>query len=494
MRARLPSFLLVLLLASGAASAQTNVSDAEALQQQVHTWTERVFGPASPMASIPLQIAPDGDHYRITLSLGGTGDQPGYEVTAALRPLDAGQWAIDTVKVPPSGSFHLPGSTDGPTDFTFTLGGQDGHALLDPSLRAKSTMGAEIRELAITGDGHGQHHEQRIDKAVSRGSLTPTANSRLDLEQTGTVTGLRSATRSDKGVVAGIGIGQAVQTGRIDGLNPDQAVAVLRAVSELMAIQRAHPTPKGEHPHLTPEGRVQVRALIAGLRDLCTRLVSDETMHDVQIDIGGNVKAMLKQLKLGFGAEAPDGRLHAWLDIGVDEPKVSAVPPDMADLVPTHVSFRPVVSGVDTGALLQFLSDAAADQSDEKKLQTEGYALLAGKDANVGIEALRLNLGPMQVDGSARVLMTTPDEPGLDAHISAAGTDAFMEAAKTQPALKRALPMILMARGMARPKGDRLVWDITYIKGRVTVNGTDMSALAGAPPSPKRHDKGHDNR
>jgi hypothetical protein len=69
-----------------------------------------------------------------------------------------------------------------------------------------------------------------------------------------------------------------------------------------------------------------------------------------------------------------------------------------------------------------------------------------------------------------------------------------MEAAKTQPALKRALPMILLARGMARPQGDRLLWDIAYTKGHVTVNGTDLSALTGAPPNHARPDKRPDRR
>ncbi|HEY8288769.1 MAG TPA: hypothetical protein VIG49_05835, partial [Acetobacteraceae bacterium] len=436
MRARLPSLLLILLLGSGAASAQTSTGDAGALQQQVHAWIERVFGPASALATLPLQITPEGDHFRLELSLEGSAGQPGNAITAALRPLDAGRWAVDTVKVPPTGTFHLPpagpGGGDGLTDFTFSLASQDGHALIDPTLSSKSAAGTEIHGFALTGEGNGQHHEQHIDKAVMSGSLTPTADNRLDLEQTGTASGWRSATKSNKGTVAGIGVGQAVQKGRIDGLNPDKAVAVIRAVSELATIQRARSGTKGDHTQLSPEGRVQVRALIAGLYDLCTRLTGDETLDDVQIEIGDTVKATLKQLKLGMGAEAPDGRLHAWLDIAVDGPKVSSVPPEMADLVPTHVAFRPVVSGVGTGPLLQFLSDATADKPDDKQLQAEGYALLAGKDANVGIEALRVDMGPMQVEGSARLLMTTPDQPGLEAHFSAAGVDAFMEAAKTQ--------------------------------------------------------------
>ena len=51
--------------------------------------------------------------------------------------------------------------------------------------------------------------------------------------------------------------------------------------------------------------------------------------------------------------------------------------------------------------------------------------------------------------------------------------------ARTNPDLQQALPVLIMLRGLAKPDGKKLVWDIVSDGPSVTVNGLDLSQLGG---------------
>jgi hypothetical protein len=48
-----------------------------------------------------------------------------------------------------------------------------------------------------------------------------------------------------------------------------------------------------------------------------------------------------------------------------------------------------------------------------------------------------------------------------------------------QPKLQQAMPLIFLAKGMARAQGDSLVWDIVLGEGPPTINGTPFGQPAG---------------
>jgi hypothetical protein len=58
--------------------------------------------------------------------------------------------------------------------------------------------------------------------------------------------------------------------------------------------------------------------------------------------------------------------------------------------------------------------------------------------------------------------------------VRATGVDALMAQAHGNPAVAQFLPMVFLAKGMARAEGDALVWDITYGDGVATVNGMPL--------------------
>ena len=59
------------------------------------------------------------------------------------------------------------------------------------------------------------------------------------------------------------------------------------------------------------------------------------------------------------------------------------------------------------------------------------------------------------------------------------GFDELTAQARTNPDLQQALPVLIMLRGLAKPDGERLVWDIVSDGPTVTVNGIDLSQLGG---------------
>ena len=57
--------------------------------------------------------------------------------------------------------------------------------------------------------------------------------------------------------------------------------------------------------------------------------------------------------------------------------------------------------------------------------------------------------------------------------------DALIAQAQGNPALGHIMPMLYMAKGMSRPDGASIVWDIEFDHGGVRINGTPFG---GHPP------------
>jgi hypothetical protein len=64
---------------------------------------------------------------------------------------------------------------------------------------------------------------------------------------------------------------------------------------------------------------------------------------------------------------------------------------------------------------------------------------------------------------------------------------AQLQQAATDPMAQQGMAMLFAAKGVSKPDGDGVVWDVTVSPdGKALVNGTDLSAMLGAmsPPPP----------
>ncbi len=479
------AFCLLLLLPATAHADDIGPAQAQALQQQLKEWLAGLLGPSVKLPDLPWQVTGAHDHYVITWPIPGLTVPSGEAATiTSVRPLDAGRWSIDAMTMPPSGSFHMPipDTHDvGPMlDVTYTIGRQDTHGVLDPGFATASAVHTEIGDLVVATSGASQRQEQRVDRYVVDTSLTPAANGRLDLAMDGTIDGWKSASEISSGTPVAIGVQKLRVASRINGVNRDRVTGLLAAFGGLIGALPPDIATKGNKGDLPAPARAQLRLVVAALQDVLTSASIEESLDGVQVEIAGMGGLSMKLFQIGFGGESPDGRLHAWLGVGLDELASPTLPPNVAAYLPHHLEFKPSISGVLTADLHKLALDATQEGADSDSLAPDIAAIFSHGGIGLGVETLAFDLGPAKIAGAGHATMLSPDWWHAEAHLTATGLDDLAIQARTNPDLQQALPVLIMLRGLAKQDGGRLVWDIVSDGPTVTVNGLDLSQLGNA--------------
>lgn len=488
MRVPVHGVVLAALLLPGVASAQ-NVSpeQATALHQQLTDWLAGLLGPSVHLPPVPLKITADQDHYNLSWPLGGVNSAASnLAVTGRLIPLDGGRWSLKDIALPPTGSFtaNAPDTPNVPMKVEFSIGKQDTLATIDPSLATASTSHSEMQNVTVTVEAAKRRQEQHLDSYVGEGDLTPTKDGRLDLTLDGTMEGWKSAQQMQSGAPVATGVQTVHAVGHVAGINPDHASKLLAATSVLVGAMPPDAMEKGTKTVLPPLAKAQLRVLIAALQDVFTSVSFHETMDGVQLEMAGIGAATIKHMQFDLGGDAPQGDLHTWLDFGFDGVDSPTLPPKLATYLPRHFEIKPTLSGVPTEVLRRLAIDASGDDGAQRLVGADIAAIFANGGADLGMEVLSFDLGPAKVEGTGRLTMVAPMDWQGRAHLSATGFDELTKQARENPDLQMALPVLVMMRGLAKPDGDKLVWDVVSNGPNLTVNGIDMSALTGGDPKP----------
>jgi hypothetical protein len=489
---------LASLLVPGAAAAQTVTQEqANVLRQQLTDTFSELLGPAVKLADLPLKITAAGDHYDMSWPIPGlevpAGDPA---VMAELKPLDGGRWSLEKARFPSAGSFSftLPDTSagpGGPMKGTYSISKQDLQWTIDPNFASPSTSHSEVQGLALTMDGAKKHQEEHVDRMAGQAVLTPTKDGRLDLTSDATAEGLKSAALEDNKPAIAFGARRVHATTRAEGINRAHVADFWGAFVKFIALMPKPPEKKGDDTELTPLAKAQLRLMIAAMQDTVTSISMQETVDDMQIEIADKGGATIKRLQFGFGGEAPGGSLRTWLDIGFDGVDSPTMPPQLATYLPKHFEIKPTLSGVPVAVLRKLAMDASDDDPAKHPVGPDLADIFANGGAVIGLETLSFDLGPATLRGSGKVTVTSPSTWVGDAHVIATGFDELTTQARENPDLQQALPVLVMMRGLAKPDGDKLVWDIASEGPKLTVNGIDMSALTGGggdskakPPRP----------
>ena len=484
--------LPLLLVPCGAHADDIGPLQAQALQQQLKDWLASLLGPGIAAPALTLQIAGEGDHYRMTWPILGLDNSPsGAAVTASARPLDGGRWAIDGIKLPEAASFTvtIPDTGDaaasGPLKAALTVGRQDSHAVIDPALASPSTVHIDLGNVAVITDTAKQHQEQRIGRYAVQTTLTPTQYGRLDATMDTTVEGWETAALTEGHAALAMGARRAHALGRVDGVSRDKASALVFAMNALFRALPPDVMEKHGKGDLPQPARAKLRALIEALPDLLTGIKLEETVDGLQVEVAGMGGLALQHMLLGLGGEAPHGDLHAWFELGLDGLDTPSLPPKVTAYLPHHIELRPSISGIRTADLSKLALDATEEGADSDTLAPDIEAIFAHGGVNLGIETLAFDLGPAKVEGVGKLVVLAPDSWHGEARLSATGLDELTAQARKDPELQQALPVLIMLRGLAKPDGNRMVWDIASEGTAVTVNGIDLSAVAGDKPKAK---------
>ncbi len=480
---RYAAFCFLLLLPGMSRADDIGPDRANALQQQLKEWLAGLLGPSDKLPDLPWSITGEGDHYTIRWPIRGL-DSPAGDVSAAatVRPLEGNRWSIDKVEVPPTAAFTMtiPDTGDklaaGEVKVSYKLGAQDTHGVIDPSLNSPSALHTEVRDLSVVSDGTSQHQEQRFDRYLVDANLQPTRNGRLDFAVDATVNGWKSASQMNNGAPVAIGIDTMRAIGRIDGVNRERVGSLLNSVVGLV---NAVPGDIGKGKDLPPPAKAQLRLMIASLQDMLSGASLEETLDGLRVEIAGIGGLAMKRFQIGFGGEAPEGILRVWLDLGMEGLDSPSLPPKLTAYLPRHAEMKPSLSGIRMTDLQKLAQDASEAGGKDDYLAPDLAAIFAHGGANVGIETLSFDLGPAKLEGTGHLTVLSPDTWRGEAHVVATGFDELTTQVRANPDMQKALPVLIMMRGLAKPDGQRLVWDIISDGPAVTVNGLDLSQLGG---------------
>jgi hypothetical protein len=509
----------VALLIANSTFAQVGEPSPEALQSVLGEALALVTGGLVTPPPHPSQVTRDGETYHVSIPLPGMTTPPSAAIDAIARPLDGGAWDITSLVLPRTGTMPIAG-TDGPGTLWFSIGQQAIHARIEPDLARPSPFAGELHDVELRSDGNGQHAEQTIERYTLEGSVSEqgpgsgATDQRLNVQSHGSALNWRLNMSDKTGITATGLIVSAVGHFNVKGLDRRQAERLTMAGRSLGAgLQAARmqakatpptaePGPDQPAPGMPPDAPApampkrdstivssplllaQIRVMIDACKGLLSQLDTEETLRRIHFDAGGTNHGDVGQVRVALNSEVRNDRLNAQLAVTVDELTLSAVPVDLAAYVPRHIDVEPAVSGVPTELLLRLLRDATAADSSQPALGPDMAALMDDPDARVGIESLSFSSGPLRVTGSGLLRKHSDGKAGIDIHLVATGLNALIAEAQANPRVQPILPMVFMAKGIARPLGEGLVWDIVLSDGNTTVNGMPLGQPSPTRPAP----------
>jgi hypothetical protein len=222
--------------------------------------------------------------------------------------------------------------------------------------------------------------------------------------------------------------------------------------------------------------------MIDAMPGLMTKFEADQTLDGIRFSATAANRGTINRLHLNLRGNAAKERLIARIEGGVDGFALNDLSGETASYVPRHVEIKSALSGVRIGPLMALLRAAIAPDADPDALQDQVIQLLNDPDTAFAIDSVNFDSGPLRLTGSARVVPHPGGPLGAAIHLSATGVDAMIAQAQKTPTLQPALPMMFMAKGMGRPEGVAVVWDIALGNGPMTINGVPF----GQPPGRTR--------
>ncbi len=444
-------------------------ASAAALQTEIRSWMTWLIGP--PAQESPLRVMVEDNHFRVALALDSLLGLTKAEASVALRPLEDGRWSIDRLVLPNGGRVSSMSSDKSrtPSGFAFSVGTQDARATIDPALKSRSSAEFELRDVEIKVDDPSGSQEQSFERYAGQGTLTPGADGKLDLRVEGSVGGWHTIATTNDGQRVAMEIRRTRATARLDGLSRPR-------IEEIAAIgQRGG----ASQPKNSDAYRTDLQAALTAFLDLFSRLELEQSVDDLSIEIPGIGEVSLEEMRTGMGLEIQGGLLRAWIDMAIEGVEIPGLPKELASLVPSKLSMRPVIAGINRDKLARLITDNTTNAKDSKAIEAASLALFTADGAFLGVEALTLELDPLRLSGSARLRLTPSGKGSVEGQLSSTGLDDLIAEARKKPELRDVMPIAIMLRGLARIEGPRMTWAFTASEDQVIVNGVDLATMAG---------------
>ena len=449
-------------------------------------------GPGVPVTTSPIQVTPEGDHFKLTTPPAGfkmpvEGWPP---VTANARPLDGGRWALDGLQVKSPSTFvvNMPGppKDDGtagapvPTTYTLAYATQEGGGTWDPTFATPSVIANNSTGFRLQAESAITKSTSTIDRTASTITLRPVPDSRVDvgMDVTGTGYALQATvpTAADGAPASNVDVNATARQVKVQlampGVSRDRSAQIIPALVRMGSTTAPAGSPK---PPANPEG---VRMFIQALDGFASGMMLNEVLDDFAVK-GQGFSVAMSQLRFGMDMKAAGPALNGVMDIGLDGLSLPGMGLDMfADLLPRRIALRPVASQIPTKALLDMLQTSIENPKGQPT-DAQVAALFSQGGIKTGLESFALEVGGATITGKADVLVSAPDAASGTAQVVATNLDALLAKVQANPMLAQGVPAIVFAKGIGRADGNKVTWDIQFDKTKLLVNGVDMMKMAG---------------
>jgi hypothetical protein len=480
MTLRLSTFALLCLSASPLAAQTATPSGAAALEATLRAY----LGPVDGVVSVTA----GGSTYGVTIDpapyLAMVPPEAGLSarispLTFTVADLGGGRWQVDSDQ-----GFDISLSVPGVLELAVSSKSSQSSGVFNEALAAFEssngrTTGLSVQE-TISGPGQPPFSvSYSIESMEYKTGATAAAGGGVDvqsrMQMTGLVEKISIPPSSDMPIPIDVDMtaaGYVVDT-RSSGVRT-------KAMLDLWAWAVAHPAPE-----LIMGDIDGLRGAIRAALPLWDDIGFAGTLDDLTIgSMFGNGSAQRMDVAMDLTGAVPEGRLRYMFGVSGLSLPTEVMPPWAPALLPDNFSVDLSVTGYDLATpaniLLDELSPMAPPPEDLEDrllaalLPTGGVGLSLAP-GGIGNAAFALDWQGAMEAGPAVL-------PAGSAVLGLTGVDALLAALSAAPAdvSEGAVPAIMMARGMARAEGDRLVWEIEAdAMGTLMINGTDMSAMMG---------------
>ncbi len=480
--------------ALAAAAPAPSPEQAMALQQQVQAWLTEITGGMLEMPPGFVQFTPEGNHYRVTAPLGTFAATVPKDAaaTATARMIDDTRWQIDDQRLPPSFQVttkqsiaDAPDAKDpGPNHrhpetitYVVTIGDQSSHAVFDPTYATPTSSESTLTSLDVHTEGGSMPSFQHWDRYAAQSSLRPTTPGRVDVLTDSTIEGFHATQALPDGTATRTEARRFHVVGTMTGLAHDRLIPVVNAAINAVMAANASSKAPGD-PVAKAADLAGGRNLLVAAHELLTGGRIEETGEDVAFEVGDHAGSIGK-VTVAFGADGPQDMLTGTMTLGLDGLQLAELPAAFAAYVPKHVLLTPTVSNVSAADLTRMAMDMTAPGSSGKLSPEDIAALFSHGGIVFGVDSLALDIADTQFTGTGKFTMVDPNTVDGQMEISARGLDALIVQAQADPLLRRGVPAIIFLKGIAHTSSDQSVWQIAVANKAVTINGVDLSALAG---------------
>jgi Uncharacterized protein conserved in bacteria (DUF2125) len=476
--ARTLMLFLLLALAAPPAHAQTTTLDPETIKSSLGQFLSiATFGTVT-VRDQGAEVTRSGKNYEARLPLDRFLAPPDAAINAMVHLTDQGLLDVTSMTLPPAGTIESAPAGGSPMPITYSIGHQAITAKVDPRLTTPSSYSADFKAIRLLSEQGEQHGEQTIDRYTINGTVSADSGGLLTLASQASGTDIRFIGHGPNGFASDVAIRASAGHFSVEGLDRIQGTRLLTALRGIPAVGKTSDQPSG----ISQDQREAMRAIVEATSGLLNRAEAEEILEDIRFAAGTGSAATsgtVRRLRLNVTGDAVAERLNTQFGMALDGISSSGLSAENAMFIPHRVDLKTNLSGVRIGPLMALLHAVTEPGTDPAALLAQAMTLLADPQVRISIEALSFDSGPLQIKGSAKVVPRPDGQLGVDIHIAASGMDKLLAQTQSQPSLQQVMPMVLLAKGIGRPEGDSLIWDISLGDGPMTVNGIPLGQAGG---------------